>query len=59
MLFKTFDGRLMLVLHQPFNNARGKLFEIEDTGDTLRIKRQPGVLKEAGDRICVRNGWLS
>ena len=40
MLFKTFDGRLMLVLHQPFRNARGKLFEIEDTGDTLRIKRQ-------------------
>ena len=40
MLFKTFDGRLMLVLHQPFRNARGKLFEIEDTGDSLRIKRQ-------------------
>jgi hypothetical protein len=40
MLFKSFDGRLMLILHQPFRNARGKLFEIEDTGDTLRIKRQ-------------------
>ncbi len=40
MLFHTFDGRLMLVLHQPFRNARGKLFEMEDTGDTVRIKRQ-------------------
>jgi hypothetical protein len=40
MLFEAFDGRLMLVLHQPFRRARGKLFEMEDTGDTLRIKRR-------------------
>ena len=40
MLFTAFDGRLMLVLHQPFRNARGKLFEMEDAGDTLRVKRQ-------------------
>ena len=40
MLFDSFDGKLMLVLHQPFRNARGKLFEMEDTGDTLRVKRQ-------------------
>ena len=40
MLFKSFDGRLMLVLHQPFRQARGKLFEMEDTGDTVRVKRQ-------------------
>jgi hypothetical protein len=40
MIFKAFDGRLMLVLHQPFRQARGKLFELEDTGDGLRIKRQ-------------------
>jgi hypothetical protein len=40
MLFESFDGNLMLVLHQPFRQARGKLFEMEDTGDTLRIKRQ-------------------
>jgi hypothetical protein len=26
----------MLVLHQP--NERGRLFELEDTGETLRIK---------------------
>lgn len=40
MIFRAFDGRLMLVLHQPFTRARGKLFELEDTGDTLRIKKQ-------------------
>jgi len=40
MLFESFDGKLMMVLHQPFRQARGKLFEMEDTGDTLRVKRQ-------------------
>lgn len=40
MLFRTFDNRLMLVLHQPFRRplARAKLFELEDTGDSIRIK---------------------
>ena len=39
MIFKTFDGRLMLTLHQPNNtpNERMALFEVEDTGETLRI----------------------
>ena len=40
MLFESFDGKLMMVLHQPFRQARGKLFEMEDTGDTLKVKRQ-------------------
>lgn len=40
MLFEPFDGTLMMVLHQPFRQARGKLFEMEDTGDTVRIVRQ-------------------
>lgn len=40
MLFQSFDGKLMMVLHQPFRRARGKLFEMEDTGETLRVKRQ-------------------
>ena len=40
MLFESFDGRLMMVLHQPFRQAHGKLFEMEDTGDTVRVKRQ-------------------
>jgi beta-xylosidase len=39
MLFRSFDGKLMLVLHQPFRNARGKLYEMEDTGDGLRVVR--------------------
>lgn len=39
MLFRTFEGQLMLVVHQPFVNARGKLYEIEDTGDTVRVSR--------------------
>ena len=40
MLFKRFDGRLMLALHQPnkTGSERERLFELEDTGDTLRIK---------------------
>ena len=29
----------MLVVHQPFQNARGKLYEMEDTGDALRVVR--------------------
>jgi hypothetical protein len=39
MLFRSFDGKLMLVVHQPFRNARGKLYEMEDTGDGLRVVR--------------------
>jgi hypothetical protein len=39
MLFRSFDGKLMLVVHQPFQNARGKLYEMEDTGDGLRVVR--------------------
>ena len=37
MLFRSFDGKLMLVLHQPFQNARGKIYEMEDLGNTLRV----------------------
>ena len=41
MIFHAFDGRLMLVLHQPFDGrlARAKIYEVEDTGDTLRVKK--------------------
>lgn len=40
MLFHTFDGRLMLVLHHPFDGrlSRAKLYEVEDTGETIRVK---------------------
>jgi beta-xylosidase len=40
MLFHTFDGQLMMVLHRPFNNARAKLYEMRDDGDHLSIIRQ-------------------
>jgi len=37
MLFRTFEGQLMLVLHQPFIGAHGKIYEMEDLGDNLRV----------------------
>jgi hypothetical protein len=38
-VFKRFDGQLMLVLHSPNKmTEHAKLFEIEDTGETLRVK---------------------
>lgn len=37
MLFQTFEGQLMMVVHQPFKDARGKLYEVEDRGDRLEI----------------------
>jgi len=40
MIFRRFDGQLMLVLHQPnLATERARLFELEDTGETLRIVR--------------------
>ena len=40
MIFRRFDGQPMLVLHQPNKTGqeRARLFELEDTGETLRIK---------------------
>ena len=42
MLFRSFEGQLMLILHRPFRMplARGKIYEIEDAGDTLRVIRE-------------------
>jgi hypothetical protein len=40
MLFRTFEGELMMVLHRPFNNARGKIYEMSDEGDRLRVVRE-------------------
>lgn len=40
MLFHTFDGQLMMVLHRPFRNARAKLYEMSDEGDHLRTLRE-------------------
>lgn len=40
MLFRSFEGKLMLIVHRPFRNARGKIYEMEDEGDHLRIVRE-------------------
>jgi hypothetical protein len=47
MLFHTFDGRLMLVLHHPFDGrlSRANFYEVEDTGDTIRLKRSLSLLE--------------
>ena len=40
IIFKTFEGELRLVLHSPNGGGleRAHLFEIEDCGDTLKLK---------------------
>lgn len=41
MLFRTFDGRLVLTFHSPNSpggSERAQLYEIEDTGETLVLK---------------------
>lgn len=41
MLFTTFEGALMMALHSPNNRAaQPRLFEMEDTGATLRVVRE-------------------
>lgn len=40
MLFRRFDGTLMMVLHRPFNNARGKLYVMRDAGDRIEVVRE-------------------
>ncbi len=42
MIFKDFDSRLLLVLHRYFRmpRTRVQIWEIEDAGDELRIKKQ-------------------
>ena len=41
MLFRRFDRQLMLMLHSPNlpPHERARLFEVEDLGDTLRVKK--------------------
>jgi arabinan endo-1,5-alpha-L-arabinosidase len=41
MLFTTFDGQLMMVLHSPNNrDARPRIFEMQDTGETLKVIKE-------------------
>jgi len=41
MIFETFDGQLMLVVHRPTMSpkSRARLHKLEDTGDGIRIKQ--------------------
>jgi beta-xylosidase len=39
MLFRTFAGQLMLVVHQPFIGAHAKIYEMEDLGDNVRVTK--------------------
>ncbi len=40
MLFHAFDGRLMMIVHRPFTDARGKLYEMRDAGDRVEVVRE-------------------
>ncbi|WP_232473766.1 glycoside hydrolase family 43 protein [Sphingomonas sp. MA1305] len=40
MLFRRFDGTLMLIVHRPFHKARGKLYEVRDDGDRITLVRE-------------------
>lgn len=41
MIFKTFEGKIMMVLHSPNNgNSRPRIFELEDTGETLKVVKE-------------------
>ncbi|WP_258104239.1 glycoside hydrolase family 43 protein [Marinoscillum sp. MHG1-6] len=41
MLFESFDGKLMTVLHSPNNKkSQPRIFELIDTGKELRIKKE-------------------
>ena len=41
MIFRSFDGRLIMPIHQPnIGPIRMHLFELEDLGDKLRIKAE-------------------
>ena len=40
MMFRAFDGRLMLVLHRPFKRALAKFYEMRDAGDRVEVVRE-------------------
>jgi len=40
MLFRSFDGQLLLVLHRANTDAHAKIYEIEDDGDRLVVLRE-------------------
>jgi hypothetical protein len=41
MLFRAFDGRLLMTIHQPNRRVeRARFFEMDDSGDTVRLVRE-------------------
>ncbi len=40
MIFTTFEGKKLLIVHRPFKNARGKIYEVIDKGDSIELGRQ-------------------
>lgn len=41
MIFKSFEGKLLLCLHAPYwGETRPRIFELEDTGETLKIVKE-------------------
>jgi hypothetical protein len=41
MLFRSFEGQLMLVVQQPFGRwARARLYDMEDAGDSLKVVKR-------------------
>ena len=41
MIFKTFDGKLMMTLHQPNSgDIRAEMYELDDLGHILATKRK-------------------
>jgi len=43
MLFHTFEGKLVMAIHQPNRRVeRARFFEMDDSGDRLKIVREIG-----------------
>lgn len=40
MLFHSFEGKLMMIVHRPFAYALGKIYEMRDDGDRLSVVRE-------------------
>jgi hypothetical protein len=41
MLFRAFDGRLLMAMHQPNRRVeRARFFEMDDSGDGIRLLRE-------------------
>ena len=46
MLFRTFDDRLVMAIHQPNRKVeRARFFELDEVGSTLRLRGEIGAAK--------------